>query len=129
MSTALVERLSPTTYLPDQDQIARVDPATHQFAHAVLKATFPNAEYQHYSRSALAGSALYVASVAVSGPDRVRQPWVADTVGTTEMSIRAHIEKLAQLAFDSVELEEHPAVDKDRLRHLAGGGSARDCVI
>jgi transcription initiation factor TFIIIB Brf1 subunit/transcription initiation factor TFIIB len=109
MSTGLYDQLDPATYLPNEGRID-VEPEAYRFARDLLSAAYPSVEFQHFSRSGLAGSALYLASVAVSGRDRVSQAEIANLVGTTRMSIHAHTNRIARLAIKEINFTEHPSV-------------------
>lgn len=124
MSACLNDQLDPATYLPNKSRID-IESEAYRFARDLLSAAYPSIEFQHFSRSGLAGSALYLASVAVSGRDRVSQAEIANLVGTTRMSIHAHTDRIARLATEEIDFTEHPSVSEDVLRFLAEGQSVQ----
>lgn len=124
MSAGLGDQLDPATYLPDEDRVA-VEPEAYRFAGVLLSAAYPSVDFQHFSRSGLAGSALYIASVAVSGRGRASQKEIASSVGTTRMSIHRHTAQLARLATEEVDLSTYPSISPDVLQCLAQGQSVQ----
>lgn len=124
MSATLSERLDPVSHLPERVSVGVSEPA-YRFARGVLNEMYPSVDYQHAARSSLAGAALYVATVVVAGDqDSVRQCDVADACGTTPMSVRAHTSSVAEIAL-TVDLADHPDVDRERLREIAETGRVR----
>lgn len=127
MSATLRDQLDPLTHLPDEGQVG-VHPAAHQLTRAILTRARDRPELGRYSWSGIAASALYVSDVAVRGPDRVHQKHVAERVGTSTYPVRDHMQRVARVALEDVDLATHDRVDTDRLRHVAETGEARTLV-
>lgn len=127
MSTTLSDRLDPLAHLPEQGRVG-VHPAAHRLARAILIRASNRPELGRYSWSAVAASALYVADVAVSGSDRVHQDRVAERVGTSTWPVQNHMQRVARVAVEDVDLSNHDRVDTARLRHVAETGEARSLV-
>lgn len=121
------DRLDPVQYLPDRDRSLVTNDA-HRLAETILDSAHPNVEFQDFSRSALAGAALYVASVAVDGQDRVDQLVAADATGTSDQSIRIRMQGIAELAVDDTDLMGFDQQVRERLQRIAEAGSVRAIV-
>lgn len=122
MSTTLSERLDPVTHVPDRS-VSGASRDAHTLARAILNETYPAPAYQHYARSALAGSAVYVASVIVDAEESISQPAVADACGTTPMSIREHTARLAGLAARECDVSWLDADGRARLQDIVECGN------
>lgn len=121
--TELSETLDPRQYLPVQEDFnCNISPTVFQFADEILAESHPKMGFDGFRRSALAGAALYVAIVAVTGPI-VKQETVSVATGTTPMSIRSHMPDMASVALTEVDLSEYDAIVARRLQHLADGGN------
>lgn len=126
MSTATLRehkaRLDPVNHLPRRpDSVAAgIDPRTWEFAREILAVVDP----AHYRRSAIAASALYCASLSVSGENRVHQTTVGDLIGVSDNAIRRHMPRVAETALTDVDVSEYGA-DMDVLRHVSRTGTVK----
>ena len=127
MSTARLrdvrDALDPLNYLPEREDAvdAGIDPRAWRFARDVLGVIDP----AHYRRGAIAASALYVASLAVSGEYRMHQPAVGDLVGVSDNAIRRHMSRVAETALHEFDVTEYGA-DTGVLRHVARTGKVKN---
>ena len=127
MSTARLRdvraALDPVNHLPERRDAVDVgiDPRAWMLARDVLGVIDP----EHYRRSAVAGSALYVASIAVQGEYRVHQPAVGDLVGVSDNAIRRHMSRVAETAIRELDVTKYGA-DTDVLRHVARTGKVKN---
>lgn len=125
MSATLRERrarLDPVNYLPHRaDSVAAgIDPRAWELSREILTVVDP----AHYRRSAIAGSALYCASLAVSGENRVHQTAVGDLVGVSDNAIRRHMPRVADAALNDVDVAEYDG-DIRVLQHVARTGTVK----
>lgn len=127
MSAPLHERLDPAGYLPAHEP--EVSSRADKLARAILAETYPGMDYQHCARSALAGSALYLASVVVDGADSVSQTAVADVVGTTTWSVRHHTGTLAELTYGEMDSVALKPKERKRLQKITDTGSVKSVKI
>lgn len=120
----LTRRVDPVERLPEPGELP-VSTQSYALALTVCEKLNMHPDWVGHRPSALAGTVLYVASI-VSGEssEYVAQPRVADETGTSPMSIRANMPQIARFILDEVDLDSHPGVDREALRHLAVGGSA-----
>lgn len=129
MSTATLrkqrERLDPVNHLPLRaDSVAAgIDERAWEFAREILTVVDP----AHYRRSAIAASALYCASLSVSGENRVHQTTVGDLVGVSDNAIRRHMPRVTETALTDVDVSEYGG-DKGVLRHISQSGTVKSLL-
>lgn len=126
-----LQRLNPIYKLPTTGETMLAGDRELRFAEAILSEGWMSMELSGGGRAALAASALYTASAVIHAGGHASQDEVGELMDVAAISIRGWMPEIATVALEIDTSEftndaQHDRVVRERLEHLAAGGSVPD---